>query len=242
MLRCSELLRSWTGVRLVPAPVLVELDHFVPTGAFVAFLEDVQRGAFVIEDLQPRDYARVGELLGDVRRPQVGLRRCGCDGGDRTHRRAPRGDVGPPALRRRAACRNTEVLEILPARRAAASPGRTRRGRRRRPPRCTDQRGIRHSGGATSLRTACIRFGERRSAGDARLTVLDRTRLAANSVCRARTPPPDYLCSISSASRSRGVSHLIGAGRDIDLHTSFVQRTPKPSPLDIRPMSFDKPM
>src|SRR5204862_5265247 len=60
---CSELLRSWTGVRLVPSPVLVELDHFVPTRALVAFVQGVQRGAFVIEDLQPRDYARVGELL-----------------------------------------------------------------------------------------------------------------------------------------------------------------------------------
>jgi predicted nucleic acid-binding protein len=43
--------------------VLVELDHFVPTGAFVAFLRDVERGAFVVEDLQPPDYARLSELL-----------------------------------------------------------------------------------------------------------------------------------------------------------------------------------
>jgi predicted nucleic acid-binding protein len=43
--------------------VLVELDHFVPTGAFAAFLQDVRRGAFVVEDLQPRDYLRLGELL-----------------------------------------------------------------------------------------------------------------------------------------------------------------------------------
>jgi len=61
--RCSELLRSWDGVRLVPAPVLVELDHFVPATAFTRFLEDVRRGAFVIEDLRQRDYARLGELL-----------------------------------------------------------------------------------------------------------------------------------------------------------------------------------
>jgi predicted nucleic acid-binding protein len=61
--RCSELLRSWDGVRLVPAPVLVELDHFVPTSAFVAFLRDVERGAFVIEGLQPADYVRLSELL-----------------------------------------------------------------------------------------------------------------------------------------------------------------------------------
>jgi predicted nucleic acid-binding protein len=61
--RCSELLRSWDGIRLVPAPVLVEVDHFVPTSAFVAFLRDVQRGAFVVEGLQPADYVRLSELL-----------------------------------------------------------------------------------------------------------------------------------------------------------------------------------
>jgi len=43
--------------------VLVELDHFVPLAAFTSFLDDVRRGAFVIEDLQPRDYVRIGELL-----------------------------------------------------------------------------------------------------------------------------------------------------------------------------------
>jgi len=62
-IRCSELLRSWTGARLVPSPVLVELDHFVPSSAFIRFLDDVRRGAFVVEELQARDYTRIGELL-----------------------------------------------------------------------------------------------------------------------------------------------------------------------------------
>jgi predicted nucleic acid-binding protein len=48
---------------LVPAPVLVELDHFVAPRAFLAFLKDVRRGAFVVDGLQPRDYVRLGELL-----------------------------------------------------------------------------------------------------------------------------------------------------------------------------------
>lgn len=43
--------------------MLVELDHFVPPTAFARFLDDVQRGAFVVEDLQARDYTRVVELL-----------------------------------------------------------------------------------------------------------------------------------------------------------------------------------
>jgi predicted nucleic acid-binding protein len=71
--RCSDLLRSRDGVRLVPAPVLVELDHFVPTGAFVAFLQDVRRGAFVVEDLQPLDYTRLSELLVDYADLRLGF-------------------------------------------------------------------------------------------------------------------------------------------------------------------------
>ena len=47
----------------MPSPVLVELDHFVPAAAFTEFLDDVRRGAFVVEDLRERDYARVAELL-----------------------------------------------------------------------------------------------------------------------------------------------------------------------------------
>lgn len=42
--------------------MLVELDHFVPPEAFASFLRDVRRGAFSVEDLQPRDYDRVTEL------------------------------------------------------------------------------------------------------------------------------------------------------------------------------------
>lgn len=43
--------------------MLVELDHFVSPTAFACFLEDVQRGAFVVDELQARDYVRVAELL-----------------------------------------------------------------------------------------------------------------------------------------------------------------------------------
>ena len=47
----------------MPAPVLVELDHFVPTRAFGRFLDDVRRGAFRVLDLELDDYDRVGEVL-----------------------------------------------------------------------------------------------------------------------------------------------------------------------------------
>lgn len=43
--------------------MLVELDHFVPAAAFAAFLDDVHRGAFAVEDLSAQDYTRLSELL-----------------------------------------------------------------------------------------------------------------------------------------------------------------------------------
>ncbi|MDP2710044.1 MAG: hypothetical protein Q8O56_02390 [Solirubrobacteraceae bacterium] len=61
--RCAELLRTRRDPRVVPSPVLVELDHFVPAHAFASFLDDVQRGAFVVEDLVDRDYARARALM-----------------------------------------------------------------------------------------------------------------------------------------------------------------------------------
>ena len=61
--RCTDLLSRSTSPRVVPAPVLVELDHFVPTGVFGRFLDDVRRGAFQVLDLGPNDYDRVEEVL-----------------------------------------------------------------------------------------------------------------------------------------------------------------------------------
>jgi predicted nucleic acid-binding protein len=51
----------------VPAPVLVELEYLLRgTGqvdTFVSFLDDCRREAFLVQALEPVDYARVGELL-----------------------------------------------------------------------------------------------------------------------------------------------------------------------------------
>jgi predicted nucleic acid-binding protein len=51
----------------LPAPVLVEVEHLLrrtrQVDTFVSLLEDCRSGGFVIEDLEPVDYARVGELL-----------------------------------------------------------------------------------------------------------------------------------------------------------------------------------
>ena len=61
--RCTALLKGAEELRVVPAPVLVELDDFVPSEAFTRFLDDVRRGAFLIEDLHAIDYVRVEELV-----------------------------------------------------------------------------------------------------------------------------------------------------------------------------------
>ncbi len=64
---CAALLRETQEARVVPAPVLVELEyllrHASDAGAFRTLLEDCARGAFKIEALLADDYARVSVLL-----------------------------------------------------------------------------------------------------------------------------------------------------------------------------------
>jgi len=64
---CARLLEGVREARVVPAPVLVELEYLLRAAfdaeAFKTFLDDCARGAFRIEALLPEDYARIGELL-----------------------------------------------------------------------------------------------------------------------------------------------------------------------------------
>jgi predicted nucleic acid-binding protein len=64
---CAGLIGQASEARVVPAPVLVELEYLLRQAsdpeAFRAFLDDSARGAFTIEPLLREDYARVGELL-----------------------------------------------------------------------------------------------------------------------------------------------------------------------------------
>jgi len=65
--RCAELLAGSREPRVIPAPVLVELDYFL-TRSFGPdpmrhVLNDVKAGAFSIEPLIAEDYDRVGELM-----------------------------------------------------------------------------------------------------------------------------------------------------------------------------------
>jgi len=53
---------------VIPAPVLVEVDYWIHArlypGVLVTLLEDINDGAYLVEDLLNSDYARVLQLCG----------------------------------------------------------------------------------------------------------------------------------------------------------------------------------
>jgi uncharacterized protein len=63
---CRRLLGSANEALVVPAPVLVEVEYWthrrLGTGAWLALLDDIEAGAFIVEDLVHADYRRVREL------------------------------------------------------------------------------------------------------------------------------------------------------------------------------------
>jgi predicted nucleic acid-binding protein len=65
--RCAPVLELRRERRLVPAPVLVELDHLLGRelgdAAFPALLDSIVAGEFDIEDLVTSDYERAAELM-----------------------------------------------------------------------------------------------------------------------------------------------------------------------------------
>lgn len=64
--RCVGLIAGFLDTRVVPAPVLVELDYWcrskLSVGDFLAFLDDVRNGAFRVEALTLADYGRAQSL------------------------------------------------------------------------------------------------------------------------------------------------------------------------------------
>lgn len=74
---CRRLIENATEPLVVPAPVLVEVAYWTErrlgTGAWLALLDDVAAGAFVVEDLTLADYRRVRELCDRYADADVGF-------------------------------------------------------------------------------------------------------------------------------------------------------------------------
>lgn len=63
---CRALIEGSAEPLVIPAPVLVEVDalihrHLHP-GVLVALLEDIEAGAYRVEDVAPSDYPRIRSL------------------------------------------------------------------------------------------------------------------------------------------------------------------------------------
>jgi hypothetical protein len=63
---CRRLIEAADEPLIIPAPVLVEVDYWIHSrlhpGVLVALLDDIESGAYRVEDLLPADYARVRAL------------------------------------------------------------------------------------------------------------------------------------------------------------------------------------
>lgn len=63
---CRRLIETTDEPLVIPAPVLVEVDYWIHArlhpGVLVAFLDDINAGAYRVEELQPEDYRRIRDL------------------------------------------------------------------------------------------------------------------------------------------------------------------------------------
>ena len=64
---CRELIEGTNERRVLPAPILPEVDYWVAKklgpGPMVALLQDIQAGAYVVEDVAESDYSRITEIV-----------------------------------------------------------------------------------------------------------------------------------------------------------------------------------
>lgn len=74
---CRELIENSREARIVPATVLVELDHFIRQRlhevAHAAFLRDITDGAYFVEELRREDYIRVRQICAKYSDADIGL-------------------------------------------------------------------------------------------------------------------------------------------------------------------------
>jgi uncharacterized protein len=63
---CLRLISETRERRVIPAPVLVEVDHFIRVrlhpGVRRLLLDDIIAGAYHVEELVPEDYRRIRDL------------------------------------------------------------------------------------------------------------------------------------------------------------------------------------
>ena len=73
--RCAALIADTHETRVVPAPVLVEVEYLVRPwpDAFTALLTDIARGALVVRDLDLAATLRAGELVDQYRDLPLGF-------------------------------------------------------------------------------------------------------------------------------------------------------------------------
>ena len=61
----------------MPAPVLVEVDYWIQQrlhpGVLVALIDDITRGAYLVEDLTHEDYRRIRELCNRYADADIGF-------------------------------------------------------------------------------------------------------------------------------------------------------------------------
>lgn len=78
--RCAPLLQAGSERRVLPAPVLVELDHLLSrelgADAFPALLDTIKAGELDVEDLTASDYERATELMRTYTDLEVGFVDC----------------------------------------------------------------------------------------------------------------------------------------------------------------------
>ncbi len=74
---CRHLIERAEESLVIPAPVLVEVDYWIDQrlhpGILVALLDDIDAGAYRIEDLQGDDYRRVHELCDQYADSDIGF-------------------------------------------------------------------------------------------------------------------------------------------------------------------------
>lgn len=75
--RCRRLIEEAKEALVIPSPVLPELDYLVSerlgAGPMLALLGDVERGAYLVEDLTPADYTRARQVMDRYADQDVGF-------------------------------------------------------------------------------------------------------------------------------------------------------------------------